>query len=80
MPHSTTSVNSTPHAFGRWTSSVSTSTPHNSARLAVSISRVHLGFCFIKSPAFRRLFQRQCAPGQTSIRMGRIIGLRLVRR
>ena len=29
---------------------------------------------------FRRLFQRQCARGQTSIRMGRIIGLRLVRR
>jgi hypothetical protein len=79
MPHSTTSTASSGHAVGRCTST-SSKRPHSTARLAVSISSVHLGFRFIGFLPPQTLHRFAVRPDQTSIRMGRIIGLRLVRR
>ena len=72
-PHSTTSTASSGQMAGRCTSSTSTRRAQSTASAAVSISRVHLGFCFMK-------YYASCGQHQTSIRMGRIMGLRLVRR
>ena len=48
--------------------------------LAVSISSVHLGLRFIGFLPPQTLHRLAVRPDQTSIRIGRIIGLRLVRR
>ena len=80
MPHSTTSTASSGHAMGRCTSSASSKRQHSTARLAVSISSVHLGLRFIGFLPPQTLHRLAVRPDQTSIRIGRIIGLRLVRR
>ena len=87
MPHSTTSTASSSETIrlivivhGRCTSSTSSKRPHSTARLAVSISSVHLGLRFIGFLPPQTLHRLAVRPDQTSIRMGRIIGLRLVRR